>query len=550
MISKNNVLTCDLLAVRLNANGSLDTSFGQNGQSDIRIAQGMVAARGVAVLPSGQIVVAGSNPTGYVGPQFLVARLASGGSLDTTFGPSGIGYNYTLTANTSSPSSVDSLGVDAAGNPLLGGSLYSSATGYYDQVVRYTSSGLIDTSFANQGILDFPFGFMRGVQGIGFQSTGQLLVAYNLNSATNTGGIVRLNPNGTIDTTFGNNGYFADPIGVSDVEIAVQPDDKIVFQTATLDASGNFEMLVDRVLPGGSLDPSFGTGGRVIMLDDSFSFAEGVVVGPDGKISAAAMISGSFVGACTERFLGDPVYSGYVTVTQQPPSSVAAGTAFGLTVDAEDSSGNVETSYNGPLTVALANNPGGATLGGTLTVTASQGVATFSGLSLTKAASGYTLLVSGSGLGSATTSAIDRDAAAAASGRDHAAAAVQRHRGERLRPPGRDRGLYGNVITSATNTVTVALGNNPGGATLGGTLTLTASQGVATFSGLTLTTAAGRLHAQRLQQRPERVHFERLHRDSRRGHATGDHPATAGQRRRERRLRSPGRRSRTPMGTS
>ena len=49
---------------------------------------------------------------------------------------------------------------------------------------------------------------------------------------------------------------------------------------------------------------------------------------------------------------------------------------------------------------------------------------------------------------------------------------------------------YGNVVTGATNSVTVALGNNPGGATLGGTLTVTASQGLATFSGLTLTTAA------------------------------------------------------------
>ena len=50
------------------------------------------------------------------------------------------------------------------------------------------------------------------------------------------------------------------------------------------------------------------------------------------------------------------------------------------------------------MTVALANNPGGDTLGGTLSVTATSGVATFSGLTLTKAASGYTLLVSSSGV--------------------------------------------------------------------------------------------------------------------------------------------------------
>ena len=58
------------------------------------------------------------------------------------------------------------------------------------------------------------------------------------------------------------------------------------------------------------------------------------------------------------------------------------------------------------MTVALANNPGGATLGGTLTVTASGGVATFSGLTLTKAASGYTLVATSSGLGEGVTNAI------------------------------------------------------------------------------------------------------------------------------------------------
>ena len=84
-------------------------------------------------------------------------------------------------------------------------------------------------------------------------------------------------------------------------------------------------------------------------------------------------------------------------MTQQPPASVTAGSPFGLTVQAEDSSGNLDSSFNGTVTVALASNPGGATLGGTLTVTASGGVATFSGLTLNKAASGYTLEVSASG---------------------------------------------------------------------------------------------------------------------------------------------------------
>src|SRR5262249_53513744 len=74
-----------------------------------------------------------------------------------------------------------------------------------------------------------------------------------------------------------------------------------------------------------------------------------------------------------------------LVVTQQP-SSVVAGSGFGLTVLAEDGAGNPITSFNGTVTVSLGNNPGGTTLGGTLTAIATNGVATFSGLALTKAA--------------------------------------------------------------------------------------------------------------------------------------------------------------------
>ena len=130
--------------------------------------------------------------------------------------------------------------------------------------------------------------------------------------------------------------------------------------------------------------------------------AEGITVGPDGKITGTTVNyppGNGQLGVDTFRLLGDAPVTGQLVVTQQPPASLTAGTPFGLTVEAEDSSGNLESSFNGTVTVALASNPGGATLGGTLTVTASQGVATFSGLTLTTAASGYTLVVSGSGLG-------------------------------------------------------------------------------------------------------------------------------------------------------
>src|SRR5206468_8138236 len=73
----------------------------------------------------------------------------------------------------------------------------------------------------------------------------------------------------------------------------------------------------------------------------------------------------------------------------------------------EDVYGNVVTTASGSVSVALASNPTGATLGGTLTVNASQGVASFTNLTINKTGSGYTLRVSSSGLTSATSNPIN-----------------------------------------------------------------------------------------------------------------------------------------------
>src|SRR5262249_19231676 len=102
------------------------------------------------------------------------------------------------------------------------------------------------------------------------------------------------------------------------------------------------------------------------------SYPRGITTGPDGNLWFADDGAAS-IGA---------YYLQNLVVTTQPPASVTAGNSFGLSVQARDSSGNLITSFNGTVTLALASNPGGATLGGTLTVTASGGVATFSGLTL------------------------------------------------------------------------------------------------------------------------------------------------------------------------
>ncbi len=200
--------------------------------------------------------------------------------------------------------------------------------------------------------------------------------------------------------------------------------------------------------------------------------------------------SSGLTGAMTNPITVTPVPAQTLVITPPPPSTIIAGTPFGLTVDAEDDSGELASTFNGTVTVTLENNSGGGTLGGTLTATASDGVAIFSGLTLTKAASGYTLQVSSSGLSGATSSPIRIDPAPASQLliAQEPPSSVTAGSGFGVQAIIEDP--YDNVETSDSGAVTVALANNSSGATLGGTVSVTASKGVASFSGLTLTTAS------------------------------------------------------------
>ena len=274
------LLSVSIMVLRLKANGNLDETFGTGGEVVISIPNAPFMEAGpVAVLPNGQIIVAGNaadvayDDSG-AGPEFVVARLTPTGALDTRFGPSGQGYNElgVSPGNGNPLDGVQSLGVDASGNILLGGfSTYSTAR--YFQAVRYTPGGLLDTSFANQGVFDLA-GERRqaGIDGIAFQPDGHIILGLAVMPYPNPPkpSVLRLNTNGSIDTTFGSNGYFTETNANPYDTIAVQPDGKVLL-SAKQTSSLPYKVIVDRLLPGGTLDPSFGTGGTMAFTSQSSS---------------------------------------------------------------------------------------------------------------------------------------------------------------------------------------------------------------------------------------------------------------------------------------
>jgi streptogramin lyase len=204
---------------------------------------------------------------------------------------------------------------------------------------------------------------------------------------------------------------------------------------------------------------------------------QGIVTGPDGNIEFADFKSA----------IGVATLATQLSVGAEAPNPVLTNNPFGLAVSLVYSdTGAVKTAFAGNVTVSLAANPGGSTLSGTLTMSAVSGVATFSGLSLNKPANGYTLKATTPGLPAATGAPFT------------VIPLLATQLVVTTEPPGSMLANTGftvvveartaaNVLDPTYNgNVTISLASNPGGSTLGGTLTVQAQNGVATFSGISL----------------------------------------------------------------
>jgi hypothetical protein len=176
----------------------------------------------------------------------------------------------------------------------------------------------------------------------------------------------------------------------------------------------------------------------------------------------------------------------------QQPSNTPAGSSITppVTVQVEDAGGNPVGTSAASIGLAIGSNPGGGTLTGGGAVNAVSGVATFSGLSINKTGTGYTLTASSSGLTGATSGSFNVTAGAATqlvfgTGPSNTAAGSAITSAVTVQIEDADN----NLVTANTSTVTIAISS--GGAFSGSSTTsMAAVNGVATFSNL-VPTAAG-----------------------------------------------------------
>lgn len=187
-----------------------------------------------------------------------------------------------------------------------------------------------------------------------------------------------------------------------------------------------------------------------------------------------------------------PAVSDYFTIgnklvfTVQPQDTVAGYTMPTVEVTIQDGAGATVTGATDNIMLTLVDST--ATLYGTVSVSATAGVAQFNSLYMEEAGAGYTLQAIAAGLVSGTSTSFAILADDISDGLKFITQPSDTMPGEVMSPPVQVAVTdeYGNVIPTATDPVTLDFDYNPSGATLGGTLTVDAVAGIATFDGLTI----------------------------------------------------------------
>jgi len=275
------------------AAGDLDLSFGTGGKVVTSIGSGTSdVGYSVVVQSDGKIVVAGSSGNDSTFPRtpldFALVRYTSSGALDSSFGTGG-----KVTTNFGSGDDVAySAVVQSDGKIVVAG--YSTPTlgGNEDfALVRYTADGALDSSFGTGGKVTTPIGSSDDYgYSVAVQSDGKIVVAGYSYIGDADFALVRYTSSGALDMSFGTGGKVTTPIGDGpDLgrSVALQSDGKIVVAGSSWIGS-NYDFALVRYTADGALDKSFGTGGKVTTPIGTFhDVGRSVSVQSDGKIIVA-----------------------------------------------------------------------------------------------------------------------------------------------------------------------------------------------------------------------------------------------------------------------
>lgn len=303
----------DFVLARYNPNGSLDTSFGANGKSITDFGYGWI--NDVAIQPDGKIVVAGTtNARDSQDFDFALARYNPNGTLDTSFDEDGMLLDDFNTGDRfDSEDHAKAVAIQSDGKIMAAGHAWIDHTGPRFALARYHPDGSPDTSFGGNGKLVASLGSVdSGAEDVAIQPDGKIVAAgYGCNDfywvcVGKYFALARFDSDGTLDTTFHGNGKILTGFGSGSTAdngnayegshayaLAIQPNGKLVVSGRTANYNADtgttpWDFALARYNADGSLDTNFDGDGKV---ETSFvpgnDEASSLALQPDGKIVAA-----------------------------------------------------------------------------------------------------------------------------------------------------------------------------------------------------------------------------------------------------------------------
>lgn len=327
----------DGLLMRFLPDGKVDPSFA--GGSGIREAFGDEEDQffAIGIQKDGRVLAAGSSSLGRRN-FFILARYRPDGKLDGTFATNGKAVTEIQTMR----DAARCMAILDDGRILVAGSTSNDPDGGDNDfaVARYTAEGLPDPTFGRDGNATVDFDEGDDIANcMAIQRDGKVIVAGNsAKSGRSALALVRFNSDGKRDTSFGRRGKVITTLGGRNgivTGIALQSDGKIIV-AGSVYGEGRRDVILVRDNPDGSSDGEFGDEGRVITEVGDSVDANCLVLQADGRmIVAGAATSGQRYGFCVLRYSPSGKFDGRLETFGNVTGASEAAESFGHAVALE-----------------------------------------------------------------------------------------------------------------------------------------------------------------------------------------------------------------------
>jgi uncharacterized delta-60 repeat protein len=301
----------DFALARYTQDGSLDTSFGPNGDGTVTTdLPGHVndELSGIVIDAAGKLVVAGT-PLGNA--DIALVRFNEDGTLDSSFGDAGI-----VTTSVGEVSYGYALTLDANGKIVVAGTARNALNNWDVVLTRYHGDGSLDSSFGSGGVVTSDLGGSEFARGVAIDSDSRIVVAGNFEDSFL---VARYTANGVLDTGFNGSGHVTTDVGglglnaVNDLVIDANRRIMAVGYTWAL-AGSNAAMhfALARYLEDGTPDAGFGSGGKLTTAFPGYAVGFAAALDADDNVVVAGV---SFDGTVDDRSTNDFALARYVNGT-------------------------------------------------------------------------------------------------------------------------------------------------------------------------------------------------------------------------------------------